>query len=103
MRLEHCQPIRDWWNDRKEIITTDEEGNVLDEKSRDEKSRRFTAQQLIDLSCNFDQCKFPKSEEEVLPPAELLADYHKRREALDAQIDKQLDKIQSLLGIDLTV
>lgn len=98
MRLEHCQPIRDWWNNRTEIITTDEEGNVVDEKSR-----RFDAQQLIDLSCNFDQCKFPKSEEEVLPPAELLADYHKRREALDAQIDKQLDKIQSLLGIDLTV
>lgn len=94
MRLEHCQPIRDWWNDRKEIITTDEEGNVLDEKSR-----RFDAQQLIDLSCNFDQCKFPKSEEEVLPPAELLADYHKRREALDAQIDNTLAKLQNLLGL----
>ncbi len=92
MRLEHCQPIRDWWNDRKEIITTDEEGNVLDEKSR-----RFTAQQLIDLSCNFDQCKFPKSEEEVLPPAELLADYHKRREALDAQIDKMLSNIGRIM------
>ena len=72
----------------------DEEGNVLDEKSR-----RFTAQQLIDLSCNFDQCKFPKSEEEVLPPAELLADYHKRREALDAQIDNTLAKLQNLLGL----
>lgn len=92
MRLEHCQPIRDWWNDRKEIIVTDEEGNVLDEKSR-----RFTAQQLIDLSCNFDQCKFPKSEEEVLPPAELLADYHKRREALDAQIDKMLSNIGRIM------
>lgn len=92
MRLEHCQPIRDWWNDRREIITTDEEGNVLDEKSR-----RFTAQQLIDLSCNFDQCKFPKSEEEVLPPAELLADYHKRREALDAQIDKMLYNIGKIM------
>lgn len=96
MRLEHCQPIRDWWDDHKEIITTDEDGNITDEKAR-----RFTAQQLIDLSCNFDQCKFPKSEEEVLPPAELLADYHKRREALDQQIDKQLNKIQSLLGIEI--
>lgn len=92
MRLEHRQPIRDWWNDRKEIITTDEEGNVLEEKSR-----RFTAQQLIDLSCNFDQCKFPKSEEEVLPPTELLADYHKRREALDAQIDKMLYNIGKIM------
>lgn len=97
MRLEHCRPVSEWWNNRTELITTDEEGNITDEKSR-----RFTAQQLIDLSCNFDQCKFPKSEEEVLPPAELLADYHKRREALDAQIDKTLAQIQNKLGLDLT-
>ena len=96
MRLEHCQPVSDWWNNRTELITTDDEGNITDEKAR-----RFTAQQLIDLSCNFDQCKFPKSEEEVLSPAELLADYHKRREALDAQIDNTLQKIQNLLGIGL--
>ena len=94
MKLEHCQPILDWWNNRTEIITTDEDGNVTDEKAR-----RFSVAELMDKSCNFDQCKFPKSEEEVLPPAELLADYHKRREALDAQIDKTLSKIQNLLGL----
>ena len=94
MRLEHCRPVSDWWNNRTELITTDDEGNITDEKSR-----RFTAQQLIDLSCNFDQCKFPKSEEEVLSPAELLTDYHKRREALDAQIDNTLAKLQKLLGL----
>lgn len=94
MRLEHCQPIQDWWNNREEIITTDEDGNVTDEKAR-----RFSVAELLDKSCNFDQCKFPKDEEEVLPPAELLADYHKRREALDAQIDSTLAKLQNLLGL----
>lgn len=99
MRLDHCQPIRDWWNNRTELITTDEEGNVIDEKAR-----RFTAQQLIELSCNFDQCKFPKSEEEVLPLTELLADYHERREALDRQIDNMLQGIElSLKGEKVTV
>ena len=39
MKLEHCQPIKDWWNDRQEIIG-DEIG---------EKSRVFSAQQLLDI------------------------------------------------------
>ena len=94
MKLEHCEPIRQWWNNREEIITTDEDGNVTDEKSR-----RFTVQQLVELSCNFDQCKFPKSDDIVLPPAELLAYYHQRREALDKQIDNTLQKLQNLLGL----
>ena len=91
MKLEHCQPILDWWNDRKEIVN-DEVG---------EKSRVFTAQQLMDMSCNFDQCKFPKEEEEVLRPEELLKKYHEERTALDAMIDKQLAEIEKMLGIKI--
>jgi len=91
MKLEHCQPIIDWWNDRKEIVSDD----------GDEKSRCFTAQQLLDLDCNFDQCKFPKDEEEILPPAELLANYYKKRKALDEEIDKTLNEIQKILGITI--
>lgn len=91
MKLEHTQPIQEWWADRKEIIS-DESG---------EKSRKFTAQQLLDMDCNFDQCKFPKEEEEVLPPDELLRQYHEKRNALDAKIDKTLTEIQNLLGIEL--
>ena len=93
MRLEHCQPICDWWNDRKEI-SSDELG---------EKSRCFSAQQLLELDCNFDQCKFPKDEEEILPPAELLADYFKKRKALDHEIDKTLAEIQRILGIETNI
>jgi len=95
MRLEHCQPIRDWWNDRHEIITKDEDGNVVDEKSR-----CFTATELVGKSCNFDQCKFPKEDEEILPPAELLADYHKRREALIKSIDSSIENIEKILYQD---
>ena len=93
MKLEHCKPIEEWWNDRKEIIV--EEGN--------EKSRKFTAEELIALECNFDQCKFPKDDEEVLPPAELLADYFKKRKALDHEIDKTLAEIQKILGIEINL
>lgn len=88
MKQEHCQPIIDWWNDRKEIVSEEEE-----------KSRCFSASQLIGLDCNFDQCKFPKDEEEILPPAELLATYYKKKAALDHEINKTLSEIQEILGI----
>ena len=92
MLAAHCQPIKDWWNNRMGII---------DEESGDEKSRKFTAQELIDLGLNFDQCKFPKEEEEVLRPEELLKQYHEKRTALDAKIDKTLAEIQQILGIKI--
>ena len=98
MRLEHCKPIMDWWNNREEILETNDDGEVVSEKSR-----KFTPEELVEMDCNFDQCKFPKEEEEVLPPAELLEDYHKKRAALDKKIDKKLEQIQKLLGIDTIV
>lgn len=76
--------------DHKEIIGED-----------GEKSRCFPVEDLIALDCNFDQCKFPKDEEEILPPAELLADYYKKRAALDHEIDKTLSEIQKILGISI--
>ena len=51
------------------------------------------------FGCNFDQCKFPKEEEEILPPDELIRDYKKRRAALDKKIDDTLAKIEDMLGI----
>ena len=92
MKSEHCQPIRDWWNNRTVIA---------DEESGDYKSRSFTAQELLDMGCNFDHCKFPKEEEEVLRPEELLRQYHEKRTALDAKIDQTLSEIQKMLGITI--
>lgn len=93
MRLEHCDPIKQWWNDRKEIILS--EG--------DEKAKFFTVEELIASDCNFDLCKFPKEDEEILPPAELLANYYKKRAALDHEIDKTLSEIQRILGINIQI
>lgn len=93
MRLEHCDPIKQWWNDRKEIILG--EG--------DEKAKFFTVDELIASDCNFDLCKFPKEDEEILPPAELLANYYKKRAALDHEIDKTLSEIQRILGINIQI
>ena len=85
---QHFDVVNEWWQHREVL----EEG---------EKSRSFTPQELMDMSCNFDQCKFPKEEEEVLRPEELLKKYHEERTALDAKIDAQLREIENLLGIEI--
>ena len=92
MRLEHCKPIMEWWNNRAEIVNED---------GSDEKCCCFNVEKLVELDCNFDQCKFPKDEEEILPPKELLENYYKKRAALDHEIDKTLAEIQRILGIDI--
>ncbi len=91
MREEHCNPIKAWWTDRKEIVS--EDGN--------EKARCFTVEQLVATDYNFDQCKFPKDEEEILSPNELLSDYFKKRQAYDHEIDKTLEEIQRILGLEV--
>lgn len=91
MKPEHCQPIVEWWNNRQPL--QDAEGN--------DKARCFSTEELMALDCNFDQCKFPKSEEEILPPAELLKNYYSRRAELDREIDRTLSEIQKILGIDI--
>lgn len=91
MKLVHCQPAAEWWNNRQPL--QDSDGN--------DKARCFSTEELVSLSCNFDQCKFPKSEEEILPPAELLKDYFAKRAELDREIDRTLSEIQKILGIDV--
>lgn len=92
MKLEHTAPISEWWNNRKEIVA-----------DNDEKSRCFSVEELMASDCNFDRCKFPKEEEEILPPKELLEDYYKKRKALEHQIDKTLKEIQDILGFEINI
>lgn len=84
---EHFDPVREWWNNR----------HVLEDGV---KSRSFTPQELIeDFQCNFDQCKFPKEEEDILAPGDLITNYKLRRKELDIKMDRCLAKIESMLGI----
>ena len=92
MTAAHCEPINQWWNSRTEIPDLNPDGEVIGYKSK-----CYQVQELIDGFCNFDLCKFPKEEEEVLPPDELLEQYHRRRAQLDQKIDDVLGKIQQML------
>lgn len=88
MKLEHFQPVLDWWNDRKEIS---EDGF--------DKAKKFTARQLTDeLGYNLDQCGYPHEEEEILAPLDLIHRYEEQRSSLNAEIDRVLEQITAILG-----
>ena len=88
MKLEHFQPVLDWWENRQEIA---EDGF--------DKAKKFSVQQLTEeLGYNLDQCGFPHEEEEILEPMELIRRYEEQRASLNAEIDQILEEITSLLG-----
>ena len=86
MKSEHFNPVREWWTSREEIL----EGNFY-------KAKSFTPSELADLNYNFDQCGFPKEEEEILEPLELIQNYQQERAALNQKIDAVLEDILELL------
>ena len=90
MKVEHFAPVIEWWNDRKEIS---EDGF--------DKAKKYTAQELADRNYNIDLCGYPHEEEEILPPKELIQQYQEKRASLNADIDRILAEITSILGIDV--
>lgn len=75
MKSEHFNPVRDWWVNREEIL----EGKFY-------KAKVFTPSELADLNYNFDQCGFPKEEEEILEPLELIQNYQQERAVLNKKL-----------------
>lgn len=89
MKVEHFAPAIEWWNDRKEISI-----------DGFDKAKKYTAQELSDRNYNIDLCGYPHEEEEILPPKELIQQYQGKRASLNADIDRILAEITSILGID---
>lgn len=88
MKLEHFAPVIHWWNDRQEIIV-----------DGFDKAKKFTVNQLADeFGYNLDQCGYPHEEEEILDPLDLIQKYEEKRASLNAEIDRVLAEITSILG-----
>ena len=87
-KLEHFQPVMDWWNDRKEI-----------EVDGWDKAKKFTAQEIADNNYNLDLCGFPHEEEEILPADELIENYKEKRAYLNKKIDDVLANIEKMLEV----
>ena len=87
MKLEHFTPVIEWWDNRREMT---EEGF--------DKAKKFTVQQLTkELGYNLDQCGFPHEEEEILAPMDLIHRYEEQRASLNAEIDRVLAEITTIL------
>ena len=90
MRSEHFEPLRRWWNARTPL------GDDAAPQAR-----AFSAEQLAALGYNLDQCGFPHTEEEILPPRDLILRYREERASLNAEIDRVLAELQAKIGIDV--
>lgn len=88
MKLEHFAPVIQWWNDRQEISV-----------DGFDKAKKFTVNQLAEeFGYNLDQCGYPHEEEEILDPLNLIQKYEEKRASLNAEIDRVLAEITSILG-----
>ena len=89
MKLEHFAPAIEWWSDRQEITI-----------DGFDKAKKYTAEELAERNYNIDLCGFPHEEEEILPPKELIQQYQEKRASLNADIDRILEQITDILGIE---
>lgn len=87
MKLEHFAPVVEWWNNRQEII--------VDEFP---KAKKYSVTELAELNYNIDLCGYPHEEEEILAPQDLIKEYREKRASLDADVDRVLNEIMTLLG-----
>lgn len=88
MKLEHFAKVCEWWENRQEL-----------EADGFAKAKCFSAKQLAEeLGYNLDQCGYPHEEEEVLNPFDLIARYEEERASLNAEIDRVLEDIKTILG-----
>ena len=88
MKLEHFQPVLDWWDNREEI-------NI----DGFDKAKKYTAAQLADeFGYNLDLCGYPHEEEVILDPRDLIQKYEEERASLNAEIDRVLAEITAILG-----
>lgn len=90
MKLEHFDPVREWWNDRHEI---------KDKDTDTYKARKFTYDEIESMGFNLDQCGYPVEEKIVLSPEETMKNFIERRAELDNEIDARIEKIKALLEV----
>ena len=94
MKREHFAPVDEWWNNRVEIV---------DEKAHEDFSDTYKAKKVtrneLDDKLKLDYCGFLAEEKIILSPEETINQFIAKREALDEQMDKKLQEIMDLLGV----
>ena len=87
MKLDHFEPVMNWWNNRTEI-----------EEDGFDKAKKYRKEDLENkYNYNIDLCGYPHEEEVILAPQDLIQRYQEERASLNAEIDCILKEITSLL------
>jgi len=87
MKLEHFNEALAWWENREDI-----------EADGYPKAKKYTIDEIVERSYNIDLCGFPREEEVILEPMDLIQEYQEKRASLNAEIDYVLEQITSMLG-----
>ena len=90
MKREHFAPVDEWWNNRIEIKDTDTDTF---------KARKYTKAELEENGYNLDLCGYPTAVKEILSPEDTIMNSIEHRKALNEKLDKQLQEILSLMGV----
>ena len=87
--LNHFDNVKDWWNNRKEII--------IEELP---KAKVYTKHEIEKLNYNLDLCGYPHEEEIILDPQILIKEFKEKRSLYNDELNKTLDQILELLNED---
>lgn len=96
MKLEHFNPVVEWWNDRVEIIDEKDDESLTETW----KAKKYTADEIKAGGYNMDLCGFPQEEKVILSPEETIKNFIARRDELDRKMDAKLQEILDLLGVE---
>lgn len=86
MLPEHLAKLDAWWNNREPL-----------EMNGSDKARKYSKEELEAIQYNFDLCGFAQEDEEILPPADLIAHYKAERARHEKIMDEALGKILTLI------
>jgi type I restriction enzyme M protein len=89
IQLSHFDPIKEWWDNRKEI---------KDIETDTYKSKEYTLNEIENRNLDLDLCSFPTINEEVLSPEETILIFNKKQNELNSKIQKAVSEIQELIG-----
>ena len=94
MKHEHFDCVRDWWDNRTEIV---------DEKEHEDmtttyKAKCYSIEDIESFGYNIDLCGYPTEEKIILSPEETMTKFVERREMLDKAMDEKLETIRKMLG-----
>jgi type I restriction enzyme M protein len=88
MKLEHFAPVVEWWDDRRELTV-----------DGFDKAKKYTYQQLTqEMGYDLNLCGYPREEEEILDPMDLIQRYQEERASLNAIVDRAVAHINSQIS-----